>query len=73
MPDRPADLIKRFFPKGVKEETSSIREVRGVGIQESGVAGARESGSLAKIFTGDAGPGFSDKDLARLFCNSCNS
>jgi hypothetical protein len=22
---------------------------------------------------GDAGPGFSDKDLARLFCNSCNS
>jgi hypothetical protein len=54
MPDRPADLIKRFFPKGVKEETSSIREARGVGIQESGVAGVQELENLefSKDFSG---------------------
>jgi hypothetical protein len=46
------------------------------GIQESGVAGVQELENLGAwrgFSQGDAGPGFSDKDLARVFCNSCNS
>jgi hypothetical protein len=45
-------------------------------IQESGVAGVagvqepENLGAWRRFSQGDAGPGFSDKDLARVFCNS---
>src|ERR1700738_3677107 len=45
------------------------------GIQESGVAGVQELenlGACRGFSQGDAGPGFSDKDLALVFWHSCN-
>src|SRR5271165_6833229 len=46
------------------------------GTQESGVAGVQELENLGfrrRFSRADACPEFSDKDLARIFCNSCNS
>jgi hypothetical protein len=43
-----------------------------IGIQESGVAGVQELenlGAWRRFSQEDAGPGFSDKDLASVFCN----
>jgi hypothetical protein len=48
----------------------------GIGIQESGVAGVQELenlGAWRRFSQGDAGPGFADQVLARVFGNSCNS
>jgi hypothetical protein len=48
----------------------------GIRTQESGVAGVQELKNLGfrgRFSRGDACPGFSDKDLAGIFCNSCNS
>jgi hypothetical protein len=44
-----------------------------LGIQESGVQELENLGAWRRFSQGDAGPRFSEKGLARVFCNSCNS
>jgi hypothetical protein len=51
MPDRPAALIKRFFPKGVKEELGSVirGNVWGAGALEYGSTGVLECWSAGVL------------------------
>jgi hypothetical protein len=59
----------------VEGKRTSMRQNSRGRIQESGVAGVQELenlGAWRRFSQGDAGPGFSDIDLARVFCNSCN-
>jgi hypothetical protein len=52
---------------GVPDFTIQNSEFRIQKLQELKNLGFRQ-----RFSQGDACPGFSDKDLARIFCNSCN-
>ena len=59
----------------LKEQSGTLR-LRSTTSSFRGVAGVQELKNLGfrrRFSRADACPGFSDKDLARIFCNSCNS
>jgi hypothetical protein len=72
MPWRPADLAAVFFSQRAPLKLGLGFRAH-FGIQESGVTGVQELenlGAWRRFSQGDAGPRFSDKDLARVFFNS---
>jgi hypothetical protein len=64
------DLVGTKIIKILAIQIEGIAQRKNSGVRSSG---AENLGAWRRFSQGDVGPGFSDKDLARVFCNSCNS